>query len=513
MPDSSASSLITALQNPAAYPHAADHLEIVETHISWVILVGEFAYKIKKPLNLGFLDFSTLEKRRFCCEEELRLNSRLAPSLYLTVITINGSIDNIHLGGSGPILEYAVKMRRFKRAQTFDHLLEHKQLEANHLIATAHIIADFHAHIPPAMASSAYGNPETLIRPVRENFSQINNLPDIDSQQQIAQLSDWSEHSFVNLHDFFIRRKQDGFVRECHGDLHLKNIAWLNNNPVPFDGIEFNPTLYWIDVISEVAFLLMDLSANKRSDLAFRFLNAYLERSSDYTGLAVLPFYLVYRAVVMAKVSAIRANQLQDKPAIKQNMAKFRNYLQLAEHYTRKTRPMLLIMHGVSCSGKSWLSAQILAQLPAIRIRSDTERKRLFGDKPTAILYSAEATEQTYKHLEELADQILTAGFSVIVDATFLNSEKRETFRLLARQQEIMFRIIHTYSDERTLHQRMLHRRSSGDNISDADSAVLQMQLHKLQPLSPDERRHTLSVDTNSTHSLNQFWNRLQVLT
>jgi uncharacterized protein len=513
MPDYSDSILINALQNPAIYPHNADHLEIVETHISWVILVGEFAYKIKKPLNLGFLDFSTLEKRRFCCEEELRLNSRLAPTIYLAVIAIHGSSDNPQLDNTGTVLEYAVKMRRFNRAQTFDHLLESRRLEAFHLKATAHIIADFHALIPRVDAASDFGSPETLFRPVRENYTQISNLPDINSRIQLAQLRDWSEQSFLNLRNVLIQRKQDGFVRECHGDLHLKNIAWLNDTAIPFDGIEFNPTLYWIDVISEVAFLLMDLSARKRPDLAFLFLNAYLEHSGDYAGLAVLPFYLVYRAVVMAKVSAIRAHQLQHQPAIKQTLKDFHNYLQLAEYYTYPTQPMLLIMHGVSCSGKSWLSEQMATRLSAIRIRSDVERKRLFGDKPSALLYSAELSEQTYQRLENLADAILKAGFTVIVDATFLNSEQRQAFNQLAEQRVITFRIIHTHCAEQILHQRLQQRTATRKDVSDADTSVLHQQLQNQQPLSQTERHATLSIDTNSTNSLNQFWQQLESLT
>jgi aminoglycoside phosphotransferase family enzyme len=273
--------LISALQNKEAYDHPVDNISLRETHISWVLLTGHYAYKIKKPVDFGFLDFSTLEKRKYYCEEEVRLNGRLAPQLYLGVVPVCGNISSPRINGQGPILEYAVKMRQFDTTKEFDVLLASGKLTKEHMNETARVLADFHANIAIADIQSSFGTPEAIQQPALENFEQINQLgEDWLSQHQLkkplAQLHQWANKKYYQLENTLQERKKNDFIRECHGDLHLRNIVIYENKVTPFDGIEFNPNLRWIDVMSELAFLLMDIEDHNRFDLSRRLLNNYL---------------------------------------------------------------------------------------------------------------------------------------------------------------------------------------------------------------------------------------------
>ena len=509
--------LIKRLQNPALFPHKVEYFKIIETHISWVLLTGHYAYKIKKPLNLGFLDFSSLAKRQHCCLEELRLNSRLAKDLYLDVVTIRGTEDQPNIGGSGTVIEYAVKMKQFEYDKTFDQLLTQNQLSSEHIKQTANIVAAFHSRIESAAADTEFGNATAILRPVRENFRQIQQLQDIDKPAHLKQLASWSEQQYTALLPFFEQRKQSGFIRECHGDLHLGNIALIDDQAVPFDGIDFNPSLYWIDVVNEITFLVMDLQSKQRHDLAFQFLNEYLQVSGDYTGLKLLRFYLVYRAIVMSKVSAIRANQRASAKESQLDIDKYHNYLQLAYSYTQTSTPVLIIMHGVSGSGKSWLSEQILSRYQAIRIRSDVERKRLHKlpqqqNSHSAIdggIYSQAYNDMTYQHMLQLATEALKAGYPVIVDATFLQQQQRKLFSQQAELLHIPFLIVSPQADKETLLKRIKQRAEQQDNVSEADQAVLKNQLDKRQALSSEELKYSIAIDTEQALQLSSLWEAL----
>lgn len=516
--------LIRALQNPSVFPHASDHWQLIETHISWVILAGPYAYKIKKALDLGFLDFTTLDKRRFYCEEELRLNSRLAPDLYLTVVPITGTAEQPQLGGSGAAFEYAVKMRRFSQRELLSEMAEHNRLKDAHIDQIVTQVAKFHLDIPSASAETPYGTPEHVHAPVVENYVQIlEHTSKPRHVQWINHLKAWTERQYRLCYQQFEHRKQQGFVRECHGDMHLGNIAMVDDVPVIFDGIEFNPDLYWIDVMSEVAFLFMDLEDHAKRDYAFRFLNGYLELSGDYSGLRVLRYYLAYRATVRAKIASIRLLQQPDhdlKPlsmegsmqgsmegSMEKSLGNFERYLQLAMSYTQPQRRVLLITHGLSGSGKSTLSAPLSGHMGAIRIRSDRERQRLFGkgqqngvaaDIDSGV-YSSDATSQTYATLENLAKGILESGYPVIIDATFLNRSQRQPFKQLARRLAVPLRILYFHADAAELKKRVAARQREGRDISEAGLKVLEHQLEVYSGLDADEQSDTITIDTQST--------------
>jgi len=354
--------LIRAMLKPEFYDHSVQNCQLIETHISWVILTGDFVYKVKKPVDFGFLDFSSLSKRKFYCEEELRLNRRLAPDLYLSVIAISGSADKPELMGSGKIFEYAVKMLPFSQDMQLDHVLARNELKQDMIDSIASLISDFHQTIEISKDDTNYGSPERVYQPVKENFIQIRErVTDQSKIELLSTLEQWSEETFNKMKNLFAQRKQKGFIRECHGDLHLRNLAWYKNKPLAFDCLEFNPNFRWIDVISEIAFFIMDLEDHKKAELAQRFLNRYLELSGDYEGCNVLRFYLVYRAMVRAKVDAIRTNQAGiSKQESDEANKEFYSYLQLALTYTKKKKTFIIITRGMSASGKSTLTQPVL---------------------------------------------------------------------------------------------------------------------------------------------------------
>ncbi len=487
--------LIAGLLRPDAYPHPAPAPRLIETHISWVILAGDYAYKLKKPLDLGFLDFSSLDKRLACCREEIRLNRRLAPEIYLDVVAITGKPEAPQVGGDGPVLEWAVKMRAFPAEATLDREAE---LSAEQIDAIAERVAAFHAGAEPAPADSPHGLPDQVVAPVAANFAHLRAiLPgDAGTAAPLDRIEAWSQREGERLRGHFAARKAGGFIRECHGDLHLGNIAWVADQPLIFDAIEFNPGLRFIDVANEIAFLTMDLRYRGRTDLAWRGLNRYLEHTGDYAGLPALPFYQVYRAMVRAKVAAILARQHGG------DLAACARYLDLADALARERRPVLILMHGVSGSGKSWLAQRLLEGFGALRLRSDVERKRLFGlgalDSSARVpggIYTPEASERTLARLLEYGRLLLGAGFPVIVDATFIRRAWRAPFAALARELDVPWWIAPAEAPADVLRERVAARVAAGGDASEAGLEVLEAQLAAREPLSDEENAHVLPVE------------------
>jgi aminoglycoside phosphotransferase family enzyme/predicted kinase len=498
--------LIRLLMNPALYAHPVERFELVETHISWVLLTGPYAYKIKKPVNLGFLDFSTLDQRRFYCEEELRLNRRLAPDLYLDVVPITGSLEAPTWGGAGPIIDYAVKMRQFPQEAQLDRVIAHGALHSEEIDALAEKLAGFHARAAVAPSDSVFGTPEVIARPIWENFEQIREcLADDADRRRHERLRAWSDADLAARRDDFLERKRNGCIRECHGDLHLANMVRLDGEIVIFDCLEFNERLRWIDVMSDAAFLLMDLDDRGYPGLAHRFLNAYLQAGGDYAGLRVLRSYRIYRALVRAKVACIRWRQADATPANGDRLRReFRSYTDLAERDTASARPFLVITHGYSGAGKTAAGRLVVEALGVLCVRSDLERRRLFGLGASTRsglgiesgLYSPEASRQTYQRLTTLARTILEAGYSVIVDAACLQREQRDRLRALADQLRVPYVILDVTAPDAVLRERVRRREREGLDASEANLAVLDHQLATAEPLGPDEEADVVRVLT-----------------
>ena len=496
--------LVAALANPARFGPACTSVTVLETHISYVLLTGKHAYKLKKAVDLGFLDFTTLASRRFFCEQELRLNRRLAPELYLDVVAITGTIDEPVIDGKGPVLEYAVKMREFPQDALASRVLDRNELGVADIDMLAAKVAAFHATSQKAAADSTFGAPETILRAALANYkSLLAGAASPAERRTIEALHTWTEREHAARNAAFRGRREGGFVRECHGDLHLGNIAVIDGEVTIFDCIEFNEQMRWIDVMSEVAFTAMDLQDRGHAELAHRFVNAYLEITGDYAGLSVLRFYLVYRALVRAKIALLRAIQLPSGEARAPLYAERDGYLRLAEAYARSPEPAILITHGITGCGKTTLSQALLEQIGAIRIRTDVERKRLHGLAPTArsdaatarMLYGADATRRTYDHVLHLAASVAAAGFVAIVDGTFLRRWQRDRFRRLAAELGIPFVIVAFSASEGVLRRRVAERARRGTDASDADVAVLEHQLGVRQSFGADEVGDIVTYD------------------
>lgn len=487
---------ICGLLEADAYPHAVSGLRLVETHISWVFLTGEYAYKVKKPVDLGFVDFSTLERRKFFCEEELRLNQRTTNNLYLDVVPIAVANGKPKIGQQ-PAADYAVRMRQFPADARLDRRLEAGWVNAEDMRKTASLLASFHSQLLPRTGVAPALAAEQTSRPALDNFLHLegDHISE-ESRRQIASIEVWTLEQAELLKPAFKQRSDEGFIRECHGDLHLANLFEQDGRIYPYDCLEFNPDLRWIDQVSDIAFLVMDLMARHRTDLAYTFLNTWLEETGDYEGLGVLRFYLVYRCMVRLKVASIQTEQLHED-AQGEHAIKARQYLELARELTdTPDHPCMVLMHGFSASGKTYASGKLITTMPAIRVRSDLERKRLYGiprhhhsgSDIESGLYTAAVTKQTYMTLARHCETGLTAGFNMIVDAAFLQREWRSRFLNLALRLGARASIMECSAPRDTLQARIRQRAAEGLDESEADMAVLEYQLAHFDPLDDEER-------------------------
>ncbi|KAA0873657.1 bifunctional aminoglycoside phosphotransferase/ATP-binding protein [Nitrincola tapanii] len=498
--------LIETLRRGEDFPHPCHQIEVIETHISWLILTGDLAYKIKKPVNFGFLDFTSLEQRRTCCEEELRLNQRLAPDLYQAVIPISGSTLAPRLGDASAPFEYAVRMRQFDPEQRLDRMLARQLFQARWIDLLAEQIADFHQRIPMVATDSPWGEPETLWNLVNDNFQvSLALLKERALQPRLRGLSEQVAAEFNRLEGALRERKRQGHVRECHGDLHLANITLFQDELRLFDCIEFNLQFRWIDTLSDLAFLLMDLEANQQPRWANRCLNRYLELTGDYCGAPLLHFYKAYRAMVRAKVAL-----LGEHP----DPQSFQHYLGLTETYLNPQPARLFLMNGVSGSGKSYLSGQLVEEIGAIRLRADVERKRLHhelsrqGEKLE--LYGAEMNLRTFNRMYELARGLLQAGQTVVIDATNIRRGTRQKYLRLAESLQVPVRIISCHCKQHLIEARLMRRQAEGRDVSDATLEVMQKQLDTAHPLSSEEKLMSLSVDTEDDEAIDQLLAQLR---
>lgn len=497
--------LIEALMAPERYPHPVERVERMETHISTILLAGEHAYKIKKPLDLGFLDFTDLERRGFYCDEELRLNRRYAPELYLARIAITGSVEAPVLGGEGGVLEYAVHMRRFPQDALLSQQLADGALTPAMMDRLARRIADFHAEAARAPEDADYGTPARVAEPVDETLDAVARTAPAAHQAQVRRLTERTGAETERLTPQMAERRGDGRIRECHGDLHLDNILLWQDELVPFDGIEFDPQLRWIDVLNDIAFTLMDLDRRGAGGLSARLKNAYLERCGDYGGLGLLRYYQAYRALVRAKIAAYRADQMSaDDDARPAQLDALAEHLDLAEAYGRTRQPRLVVTCGLSGSGKSTVAQHLVDALRFVRLRSDVERKRLFGLEATAAsgsavgggIYQAGASERTYARLGELAAAALDAGESVVVDAAFLQPDQRAPFADLAAAHGLPLQILRIDVPVDTLRERLGRRRHDAAEASEAGTEVLDYQLeHAVWPEAGEGRVIPVATD------------------
>ncbi|GAB2787772.1 bifunctional aminoglycoside phosphotransferase/ATP-binding protein [Halomonas shantousis] len=505
--------LIRALQEGNGFDHSIGTIEVHETHISWVVLTGDYAYKIKKPLDFGkFLDFSTLEKRRRLCEQEVRLNQRLAPALYLEAVPISGSPEAPRLNDASAPFEYAVKMRQFSNRHLFSALQASGELSLELLDDLVDQLVAFHEIAPRIEGDRELGSPDSVRRVVDREFRLIESrLGAPEDKRRLALLETWTLETFARLQDELERRWRGGFVREIHGDIHLGNAVHHEGRALLFDGLEFNEELRWNDVGCELAFLLMDLEARDEQAYASHVLNRYLELSGDYDLVRLLSYYKIYRALVRAKVAILRYHQPElhdaDRPKV---LAEYRRYIELAERYSEFSFPYLVIGVGVSGSGKSRFTGEMVRRLGGVRVRSDVERKRLHGFAPEArtqadgsgeSIYTPEATQRTYARLAELAGVLLESGIPACIDATCLKRDQRRRLRFEAERRGLPVVMISFEADEATLRTRIEKRALRGGDPSEAGLEVLEHQLANQEAFADDELAHLVHLDTTAPNA------------
>lgn len=517
------------LLQPGAYSHAVDGVELVTTHISWVLLAGEYVYKIKRPVHYPFVDLTSRERRRFLCEEELRLNRRFAPNLYIEVckvVTANGApqfaSDAVSATASGSkeevILDYAVRMRRFPQSEQLDRLLDARRIEPHELETFGRRLAQTHARLPAAPATSAWGTPQEVRDQLLRNLLESADAAAVFGwSREILALHGTLRGRLAAATSAMAARRTNGKIRECHGDLHCRNIARAGGWLVAFDCLEYEPALRWIDTADEIAFLASDLKAHGWPLHAQAFRGGYLAESGDYHGCRVLPLYEAHRALVRAKIAALSAAQNAEaggREALRREHLRFVRFA--AEALAPKT-PRLLLMSGLSGSGKTWLARQLAERLSAVHIRSDVERKRRAGLRELAPshsrlgddLYSAEASATLYGELARAAEDVLSGGITVIVDATFLERTQRARFAELAKRLGAPLRLILCEAPEPTLRARIAERTRARRDPSEADLRVLEWQLARMEAPGPDEGIDVIPVDTVRSDALE--WTLLDI--
>lgn len=499
------------LLSPEAYPHAVDAVELVETHISWILLAGEYAYKIKRPVRLAFIDLTSSQHRAWLCEQEIALNSRFAPSLYLQVCRITSEPDGARMDGPGPTIEHAVKMRQFDRREELDSLLSANAIAPIELERFGAQLAAIHRQMPVASAQSQWGVAAAVRAAVIRNLEEcLAAAAGLDRVAELRELRTALVEMLDSVMPVIAERRTGGLVRECHGDLHCGNIVRLNDGLVAFDCLEFEPAFRWIDVADETAFLYMDLQALERPLHAAAFVNGYLASGGDYAACRLLRTYAAHRALVRAKVAALSFGDRRDGQALAGAQARFLRYLQCAQAMLARTAPVLILMSGFSGSGKTHMARGLSASLGAIHLRSDVERKRLAGlgelDRSGSGLaeglYGADMTRRVHERLLEAAGSVLEGGLTAIVDATFNRRADRALFSELARQLGIPAYVIRCQAPEETLKSRILAREQAGTDASEAGLSVLSWQQNNYEPMSDAEGTTVIVAETEQVDAL-----------
>ena len=510
-------SVLAGLLRPEAYPHPVDRIELVETHISWVLLAGPYAYKIKRPVRYDFIDLTSRDRRRFLCEEELRLNRRFAPELYLDVcriVSANGGVAIVAgRNDEARTIEYAVKMQRFSDIDALDRLLDARRIHPQELESFGRALAQIHARLPAASIASKWGtSAEIHAQLIRNLLECAEASATFDGSNDVLALRQPLEQKIVDAAASMEARRANGSVRECHGDLHTRNIVRIRGRLIAFDCLEYDPAFRWIDVADEIAFLLSDLRARDRPRHAHAFRSGYLGESGDYDACRVLSLYESHRALVRAKVAALSAVHCEDAAQRDLLRRECSRLIEVAAEALAAQTPRMVLMSGLSGSGKTWLAQQLAERLSAVHVRSDVERKRQAGLRELGVshaglaegLYSVESSAALYEGLARAADSVLTGGISVILDATFLRRAQRARFIELAASRGVPLRLIQCEAPQPVLRARIVERSRLRRDASEADLKVLEWQAAHLEALAPEEEIEVIRIDTAHPDALNR---------
>jgi uncharacterized protein len=501
---------LRGLLRAGAYPHSVKAVKVITTHISWVLLTGDFAYKIKRPVRYPFVDLRAQEQRAFLCREELRLNRRFAPELYLEVCPITLDDGQARVGGPGPVVEHAVKMRQFPQAEQLDRLLEEGRIEPSQLRAFGAELARIHDQLPSACPNQEWGQPAAAGAVIIENLEQCARAADEawNTDEEVQSLRDPLLALIESSAALLSKRFADGLVRECHGDLHTSNLVRTERGLVAFDCLDFDPSLRWIDVADEVAFLLADLAASHADRHAHAFLGGYLDQSGDFQACRVLSLYKAHRALVRAKVLSLNAAEAGGVGDSQRLLCRRRylSHLACARAALGKQRPKLILMAGISGTGKTWLAERISPSLGAVHLRSDIERKRLAGlgelDRSHCALgggiYDPKMNEIVYEHLAGCALAALEGGFTTILDATFQRRSDRAKLSAMAEELGVRTHLVLCHASQATLESRISARERRGEDPSEADLSVMRAQHALFEPIAEGEQLSVIDASTEA---------------
>jgi len=489
---------IASMLSPATYGEPTATVQHLQTHISHIFLTDCFVYKIKKPVDFGFLDFTTLEKRRHFCEEELRLNRRLSPDIYLGVVPLCRAADgSYNLRGNGEVVEYAVKMKRMPAERMMSLMLERGEVSEAQIDAIAERVAQFHGEAERGGGIALFGTVEALSVNWLENLRQTEAyIGRTITAAEHADITAWAFRLLDQQSALFRERVKNGYIRECDGDLHSENICLDNGQIHIFDCIEFNEKFRFSDTAADVAFLAMDLEYHGRRELAERFIGSYVSAGND-TGLRqVLPLYLANRAFIRGKVESFRL----DDPLISADQKgaaaeRARRFFRLAHGYVLRERLALTLFLtcGLTGCGKSALAAELAFQLGLAQLSSDCERKKLAGLAPTArgaAIYDHDWNQATYGQLLQLAREQLAAGRSVVVDATFRDQQERRRFREAAAELGAETVTLLLDCPEALVRTRLEQRQADNTSVSDGTWQVYLRQAAGF--IRPDEQEGRL---------------------
>jgi len=496
--------IVQALLETKAYPETPTKVEMVQTQMSFVFFAGDYVYKIKKPVNLGYLDYTTLEKRKFFCEQEIQLTRRLCASTYIGVVPVTRDKSGISINGKGETIEYAVKMRRLPQDSMMDVLLSKNQVSPEMIKRVAEKLVKFHQSTQTSARISLFGTLGTIKQNTEENFTQTEKyFGRTVTQEQFRRIKEYTDNFVKKFASLFDKRVMEGRIRDCHGDLHAAHIC-ITDDICIYDCIEFNERFRYCDVASEVTFLAMDLDHYGRADLAHLFVNSYTERSEDKELKELLGFYKCYRAYVRAKVNCFKVDDPHISEAERQETLEIaRSYFDLAEFYTRP-KPVLLITTGLVGTGKTVLAQALAKRLGLAVISSDVFRKQLASipvsehhfEEFASGIYSTDFTRKTYDTMFSEAKSILTEGGSVILDASFIKAEERLKAKELAGETGANFFIIECSLDEERIKQRLAQRLKEG-SPSDGRWEIYEPQKKRFEPVAEVPPANHIVVDTS----------------
>ena len=512
------------LADPRIFGENISETSIVETHISWVVLTGTYAYKIKKPVNFGFLDFSTLAKRKYYCDEELRLNRRIAPNIYADVVPILNTREGLRIGDyEGEVVEYAVKMIQFDADRLMSDLLKDNFIRNQDITNIVKILTTFYSSLSSDSEIQKFGDIPTITTNTEENFEQTENVVGKTiSKETFDHIKKATRNFIKNNGSLFLKRIKEGYIKDCHGDLHSGNIVIDKDGYITiFDCIEFNERFRYSDVAADIGFLAMDLDYQNFPAHSAYLIHEYIRRSNDLSLLEVLNFYKCYRAYVRGKVIGFMLSSDLDNDTEKKIVAKAKKYFELSSYYAdlfsctlhREKKPLLFLMHGLAGTGKSTIAHKISTDYNAMEIGTDVVRKKMAGmdkyqhqfDEYGKGLYSSKKTDDTYREVMNEAETFLKEGKNCILNGTFLQKKHQDWARELAQKYNAKMIIIHCVCDEEDIKERFAER-AVEKSVSDGRWEIYLKQKKEYSPLQGDDNSVEINTSDNSyKHRMNYY--------